>query len=369
MAKQPEKVVEKQVIVEKPVERIVERSVTNVVEKVVEKPVEKVVERQVIVEKPVERIVEKPVEKVVEKQVVVEKPVEVMKIVEKPVFVDKPVIVEKPVEVLKVVEKPVVKVVEKEVVVERQITNIVERIVEKEVTNVVEKVVVDRSRETELVERERKLEQAKELLKKERDQLKSDQQKLEVKAGLVDIKNDELALRNDELEAQLKKERDQRARLERVIPKEQRQFSDKKTKISSVSTFYDRKEGYAVFTGKVHVNDSEYQLHADKAFVFMDSTNSLKRLVAMGGVAITNGAKRAYGVKASYYKSTGMVVLYGDSKAPAQVRDESKVEDQVVFGEKIKFWTGSEQIEVIKPVILGTSNGGGGAAGMLNLGR
>jgi outer membrane protein OmpA-like peptidoglycan-associated protein len=70
----------------------------------------KIVEKQVIVEKPViqiqtvERIVEKPI--IVEKQVIVEKPVvqiqTVEKIVEKPVIVEKQVIVEKPI----VAEKP-----------------------------------------------------------------------------------------------------------------------------------------------------------------------------------------------------------------------------------------------------------------------
>jgi outer membrane protein OmpA-like peptidoglycan-associated protein len=74
------KIVEKQVIVEKPVIQI------QTVEKIVEKPV--IVEKQVIVEKPViqiktvEKIVEKPV--VVEKQVIVEKPVIQEKVVEKP---------------------------------------------------------------------------------------------------------------------------------------------------------------------------------------------------------------------------------------------------------------------------------------------
>jgi outer membrane protein OmpA-like peptidoglycan-associated protein len=68
------KIVEKQVIVEKPVIQI--KTVEKIVEKIVEKPV--IVEKQVIVEKPVvqiqtvEKVVEKPV--IVERQVVVEKP-------------------------------------------------------------------------------------------------------------------------------------------------------------------------------------------------------------------------------------------------------------------------------------------------------
>ena len=94
------KIVEKQVIVEKPVIQI------QTIEKIVEKPV--IIEKQVIVEKPVvqiqtvEKIVEKPV--VVEKQVVVEKPVVQIQTVEK--IVEKPI--EKTAEVSKksVVETP-----------------------------------------------------------------------------------------------------------------------------------------------------------------------------------------------------------------------------------------------------------------------
>ena len=64
-------------------------------------------------------------------------------------------------------------------------------------------------------------------------------------------------------------------------------------KITSASTYYDRKEGVAIFSGRVHVDDEEYQLHAEKAYVFMDGTNELKRIVALGNVAMTNEWLRA----------------------------------------------------------------------------
>ena len=82
-------------------------------------PEVKIVEKEVVVEKPVEKVVEKPVyiDKIIEKEVVVEKPVE--KVVEKPVYIDK--IVEK------VVEKPVEKVVEK--IVEKKVEVPVEKTV------------------------------------------------------------------------------------------------------------------------------------------------------------------------------------------------------------------------------------------------
>ena len=128
--------------------------------------------------------------------------------------------------------------------------------------------------------------------------------------------------------------------------------------ISSKKVYYDRGEGYAVFTGNVHVDGEEYQMHAQRAYVFFEGTNELKRVVATGNVAITNETKRAYGAKASYYRKTGMVVLYGDDKIAAEVRDEDNGENQVVKGSKIKFWIDSEQVEVLDARISAPVSGG-----------
>jgi len=142
--------------------------------------------------------------------------------------------------------------------------------------------------------------------------------------------------------------------VERVMPKRE----SKPAHISSNKVYYDRKDGYAVFTGKVHVDSEEYQMHAQKAYVFFEGTNELKRVVAVGNVAITNDTKRAYGSKASYYRKTGMVVLYGDDKTVAEVHDTSKDGDQTVKGSKIKFWIDSEQVEVIDARISAPVSGG-----------
>ena len=129
-------------------------------------------------------------------------------------------------------------------------------------------------------------------------------------------------------------------------------------RISSDRTYYDRKEGFACFTGKVSVEDPEYQLHADRAFVYTGATNDLRKIVALGHVAITNETKRAYGSKASYYRDTGMVVLYSGNGITAEVRDESPDGDRIVRGKKIKFGTGTRQVEVIEAEITAPSEGG-----------
>lgn len=130
------------------------------------------------------------------------------------------------------------------------------------------------------------------------------------------------------------------------------------TRITAGSTYYDRKEGLVIFNGNVAVVDPQYQLHADKAFVYTGATNDLRKIVAIGHVAITNETKRAYGARASYYRGSGMVVLHSGDGIVAEVRDETPDGDRVVRGKKIKFWTGTRQVEVVEAEITAPSQGG-----------
>lgn len=127
-------------------------------------------------------------------------------------------------------------------------------------------------------------------------------------------------------------------------------------KITAATTYYDRKEGVAIFTGKVYVEDEQYKLHADKAYVFMSGTNDLERIVALGNIAMTNENKRAYGSKVTYYRNRGMVVLHSGDGRMAEVREEKPDGDQVVRGRKIKFWVDSEQVEVVEADITAPAN-------------
>ena len=147
--------------------------------------------------------------------------------------------------------------------------------------------------------------------------------------------------------------------------------SSRPARITSATTYYDRKEGIVFFDRNVYVDDEQYQLHADKAYVFLDGTNDVRRIVAIGNVAMTNDTKRAYGAKVSYYKEGGMVVLYSGDGITAEVRDESKEQDQVVRGRKIKFWIDTEQVEVTEADISAPTSGFGkdGLKKALNLGN
>ena len=170
---------------------------------------------------------------------------------------------------------------------------------------------------------------------------------------------------------------------------------------------FDRKEGVILFDRNVYVDDEQYQMHADRLFVFL-STNevdnagasakkdgsakngdtakkgdaakngapakkkkdtggvagvtggetSLKRLVAIGHVSITNEARSAYCARATYTKKTGKIVMYGSDEITPWILDPQQSKTPQ-YGEKITFWTISEQVEVVKPILSGAALGKG----------
>ena len=128
--------------------------------------------------------------------------------------------------------------------------------------------------------------------------------------------------------------------------------------ITADRTDYDRKEGVVLFDRNVHVDDAQYQMHADRLFLFLEGTNDLKRLVAIGHVAITNEDKRAYCARATFNKKLGRVVMYSSDEITAELREEGK-KGSDVKGEKITFWLDSEQVEVENPVITMPGGFGG----------
>ena len=124
--------------------------------------------------------------------------------------------------------------------------------------------------------------------------------------------------------------------------------------ITADRTDYDRKEGIILFDRNVYVDDEQYQMHADRMFVFLDGTNDLKRLVALGNVSLTNEMKSAGCQKAVYTKAASRIVMYGDEQNPAWLRDAGgrKGDDaSEIAGLRITYWFDPETASVEKPVI------------------
>jgi lipopolysaccharide transport protein LptA len=151
---------------------------------------------------------------------------------------------------------------------------------------------------------------------------------------------------------------------EKKAEKKEKKTPQRDAIITADRTDYDRKEGVVLFDRNVHVDDEQYQMHTDRLFLFLDGTNDLKRLVAIGNVAITNENRRAYCARATFNKKLGRIVMYSSDEITAFLCEEGKKGSEVK-GEKITFWIDSEQVEVENPVITMPGGlGGGGNDGL-----
>ena len=151
---------------------------------------------------------------------------------------------------------------------------------------------------------------------------------------------------------------------EKKVEKKEKKTPQRDAIITADRTDYDRKEGVVLFDRNVHVDDEQYQMHTDRLFLFLDGTNDLKRLVAIGNVAITNENRRAYCARATFNKKLGRIVMYSSDEITASLCEEGKKGSEVK-GEKITFWIDSEQVEVENPVITMPGGlGGGGNDGL-----
>lgn len=123
-------------------------------------------------------------------------------------------------------------------------------------------------------------------------------------------------------------------------------------KVTSDRSTYLRKEGVLVFDGNVFVDDVEFKMHADEVTIFLDGTNELKRIVAIGNVSVTNEMRSGFCAKATYNKPMSRVILYGDESKgiSAKLIDNGKRKSQVE-GRKITFWIDTEQVEVERSAI------------------
>jgi len=130
------------------------------------------------------------------------------------------------------------------------------------------------------------------------------------------------------------------------------------TQISADRMEYNYKEAVAIMTDNVVVDDPRFRLTSDRLFVFLDGTNSLKQLVVMGHVAVSNENRRASCEKAVYTKADEQLVMVGNATL-INVGEDGR--ERRVTGDKITIWTTDQRIEVYpRPTLVlpaGSSSG------------
>lgn len=116
--------------------------------------------------------------------------------------------------------------------------------------------------------------------------------------------------------------------------------------IRSTSCDYDGKSGAIVFKGDVHVDyEDEYTLTAERVLVLLAESNRLERVVASGNVVISNGLHMGTCAVATYNKTRGEVEMFGERDRQAHLIEYGENTNEVE-GDRIRFWIGSEEVEI-----------------------
>jgi lipopolysaccharide transport protein LptA len=116
------------------------------------------------------------------------------------------------------------------------------------------------------------------------------------------------------------------------------------TVVTSDRLQVDYAHNVGTFEGSVLAVDPRITVRADKVTAFFASegtTNAsrqVQRLIAEGGVVITQEKRKATGERAEYVAAQGKVVLTGNPQV--------QTPEGTVTGQKITFWQGQEKMDV-----------------------
>lgn len=109
---------------------------------------------------------------------------------------------------------------------------------------------------------------------------------------------------------------------------------------------FDREEGVVMFEKNVYIDYDGYQMASDRLFAFISGTNEVTRVVAIGAVSVTNGARIGTCSMATYDKRRGRIEMYGDGKKISARLKDTRPDGGTVEGTKITFWTETEEVEI-----------------------
>jgi len=104
---------------------------------------------------------------------------------------------------------------------------------------------------------------------------------------------------------------------------------------------FDNKEGVILFDENVVVDDAQFVMRSDRLLVFMEGTNDVQQILAVGRVSITNLNRSASCDKAVYTKKDGQIVMTGSARLMRQGDEGGEV-----TGNRITFWLDDERMEV-----------------------
>ncbi|MDD2601175.1 MAG: LptA/OstA family protein [Kiritimatiellae bacterium] len=127
-----------------------------------------------------------------------------------------------------------------------------------------------------------------------------------------------------------------------ATPKEAPATPKQESVITADKIEFDNKEGVILFDKNVLVNDEQFIMRSDRLIVFMEGTNDVDQIMAIGNVSLTNENRSARCEKAVYTRKDGQIVMTGNDAQLEQLGDKAGA----VSGKRIAIWLNDERVEV-----------------------
>ncbi len=109
---------------------------------------------------------------------------------------------------------------------------------------------------------------------------------------------------------------------------------------------FDREEGVVMFDKDVYIDYDGCQMTSDRLFAFISGTNEVTRVVAIGAVSVTNGARIGTCSMATYDKRRARIEMYGDGRNVSARLKDTRPDGGTLEGTKITFWTDTQEVEI-----------------------
>ena len=133
--------------------------------------------------------------------------------------------------------------------------------------------------------------------------------------------------------------------------------TNRESVITAKKIEFDNKEGVILFDQDVVVDDAQFVMHSDRLLVFMEGTNDVQQVMAVGNVIITNANRAASCQKAVFTKKDGRIVMTEN----ARLKQEGTEAGEVGPADRIVIWLDDSRMEVFPGRVVlppGTFNKG-----------
>lgn len=106
---------------------------------------------------------------------------------------------------------------------------------------------------------------------------------------------------------------------------------------------FDNKEGVILFDQNVLVSDPQFIMRSDRLIVFLESTNDVNQIMAIGNVSLTNENRSAKCDRAVYTRKDGQIVMTGN----VILRQDGERSGEI-HGNKMAIWLNEERMEILE---------------------